>query len=140
MTSTLINPEVLDLETSVLEESPMTETEEKELVIVKTAISTAYADKLERDLAIGAGLVQIFRRKLYRGKDGGRTWEQWLAEESDELTAGRGALGTKTAQFLRGFYLFRVEILGSRYPGTSGIPLPSSPKQIRPTNGTVGYA
>ena len=46
----------------------MTEQEEKELVIVKTAISTAYADKLERDLAIGAGLLKIFRRKLYGAK------------------------------------------------------------------------
>ena len=137
MTSSIVSPEVLDLDTSILEESPMTEGEEKELVIVKTAISTAYADKLERDLAIGAGLFQIFRRKLYRGKTGGRTWEQWLAEESDELTAGRGALGTKTAQILRGFYLFRVEILGPRNPGSSGIPLPSSPKQIRPLMGQL---
>jgi hypothetical protein len=79
--SSAITPEILGVETQVLEYSPMTENEEKELVIVKTAIKTAYADKLERDLAIGAGLLQIFRRKLYRGKEGGRTWEKWLADE-----------------------------------------------------------
>ena len=74
--TTAITPEVMGLETQILEDSPMTESEEKELVIVKTAIKTAYADKLERDLAIGAGLLQIFRRKLYRGPSGGRNWEQ----------------------------------------------------------------
>lgn len=137
MAESIVATEIVDQDVSILEESPMTEGEEKELVIVKTAISTAYADKLERDLAIGAGLLKIFRRKLYRGKEGGRTWEQWLEEESDELTNGRGAIGVKTSQFLRGFYQFRVEILQSRYPGTTGIALPSSPKQIRPLMGQL---
>ena len=127
MTTTAITPEVVGLETTVLEESPMTETEEKELVVVKTAIQTAYADKLERDLAIGAGLLQIFRRKLYRGKDGGRTWEQWLAEESAELTASRGAIGKDSALYLRGFYQFRVEMLRGASPGSRVLPLPTSP-------------
>jgi hypothetical protein len=131
MTSAII-PEVMGLETQILEDSPMTESEEKELVIVKTAIKTAYADKLERDLAIGAGLLQIFRRKLYRGKEGGRTWEQWLAEESAELTAGKGALGKDTAFYLRGFYQFRVEVLQRFGPGRESLPLPASPKQVRP--------
>ena len=90
--STAITPEVVGLKTTILEDSPMTEVEEKELVFVKTTIKTAYADKLERDLAIGAGLLQIFRRKLYRGPSGGRNWEQWLADESAELTAGRDPL------------------------------------------------
>lgn len=131
--TTAITPEVMGLETHILEESPMTESEEKELVIVKTAIQTAFADKLERDLAIGAGLLQIFRRKLYRGKEGGRTWEDWLKEESDELTAGRGALGKDTALYLRAFYQFRVEVLqpaGGRL--RDSLPLPAAPMQVRP--------
>jgi hypothetical protein len=115
----------------------MTDSEEKELVIVKTAIQTAYADKLERDLAIGAGLLQIFRRKLYRGKEGGRTWEQWLAEESAELTAGAGAIGKDSANYLRGFYQFRCEVLRSAGPGPRNLPLPASPKQIRPLLGQL---
>ena len=73
MTTSIVTPEILDQSISVLQDSPMTEAEEKELVIVKTAIVTAYANRLEQDLAIGAGLNQIFRRALYRGKDGGRT-------------------------------------------------------------------
>ena len=139
MTSTAIQPEVvgLDDQPQVFEDSPMTEVEEKELVIVKTAISTAYADKLERDLAIGAGLLKIFRRKLYRGKEGGRNWEQWLAEESAELTAGRGPIGCDSAKYLRGFYRFRCEVLQPQGPGPTSIALPSSPKQIRPLLGQL---
>ena len=135
MPSTLVTPEVLDQEISILEESPMTEGEEKELVIVKTAIATAYADKLERDLAIGAGLLKIFRRKLYRGKEGGRSWEQWLADESDELTNGRGSIGKDSSEYLRGFYEFRVEILPARAGGA--IALPAAPGQIRPLLGQL---
>jgi len=135
--TTAIIPEVLGLETQVLETSPMTSAEEKELVIVKTAIRTAYTDKLERDLAIGAGLLQIFRRKLYRGKQGGRTWEQWLAEESAELTAGKGSLEPSTALRLRGFYQFRCEVLRQAAPGPGSLPLPASPKQVRPLLGQL---
>ena len=135
--TTAITPEVVGLETTILEDSPMTDAEEKELVIVKTAIKTAYADKLERDLAIGAGLLKIFRRKLYRGKNGGRTWEQWLAEESAELTGGRGPLGKDTAQYLRGFYQFRCEVLSPGGGRPRDIALPASPHQIRPLLGQL---
>jgi hypothetical protein len=135
--STAITPEVMGLETQILEDSPMTDSEEKELVIVKTAIKTAYADKLERDLAIGAGLLQIFRRKLYRGKQGGRTWPEWLKAESAELTGGRGALGEDTASYLRAFYQFRCEVLRPSGPGRESLPLPVSPKQIRPLIGQL---
>jgi len=135
--TTAITPEVMGLETQILEESPMTEQEEKELVIVKTAIKTAYADKLERDLAIGAGLLQIFRRKLYRGPSGGRNWEQWLADESAELTSGRGSLGTDTALRLRGFYQFRCELLQEYAPGRLDFPMPVSPRQVRPLLGQL---
>ena len=137
MTTTAIIPEVVGLETTVLEESPMTEAEEKELVVVKTAIQTAYADKLERDLAIGAGLLKIFRGKLYRGKDGGRTWPKWLKAESAELTGGRGALGEDTASYLRAFYQFRCEVLSPSGHGRENLPLPASPRQIRPLIGQL---
>ena len=137
MPESIVTTEIVDQDVSILEESPMTEGEEKELVIVKTAISTAYADKLERDLAIGAGLLKIFRRKLYRGKDGGRSWEQWLADESAELTAGRGALGKDTALYLRGFYQFRCEVLSAAGHGLREIALPTSARQVRPLLGQL---
>jgi len=134
--STTITPEIIS-ETQILETSPMTESEEKELVIVKTAIQTAYADKLERDLAIGAGLTRIFRRKLYRGARGGRTWEEWLVDESADLTAGRGTLGKDTALYLRGFYQLRCEVLQPAGPGLRDVPLPTSAKQVRPLLGQL---
>ena len=137
MNSNAITPEVMGDQTVILETSPMTEGEEKELVMAKTAIKAAYADKLERDLAIGAGLLQIFRRKLYRGAKGGRTWEEWLAEESDELTAGRGSLGKDTALYLRGFYQLRCEVLQPAGPGLRDIPLPTTAKQVRPLLGQL---
>lgn len=135
--TTAIIPEVFDTSTQILETSPMTESEEKELVIVKTAIQTAYADKLERDLAIGSGLTQIFRRKLYRGVRGGRSWKEWLAEESAELTVGRGALGEDTARYLQGFYQFRVEVLQRPGRGPGNVALPTSAKQVRPLLGQL---
>lgn len=135
--TTAIIPEVLDTSTQILETSPMTESEEKELVIVKTAIQTAYADKLERDLAIGAGLTQIFRRKLYRGAKGGRSWENWLIEESADLTAGRGPLGKDTALYLRGFYQLRCEVLQPAGHGLRDVPLPTSARQVRPLLGQL---
>jgi hypothetical protein len=137
MPESIVTTEIVDQDVSILEESPMTVGEEKELVIVKTAISTAYADKLERDLAIGAGLLKIFRRKLYRGRDGGRSWEQWLADESAELTAGRGALGKDTALYLRGFYQFRCEVLSAAGHGLREIALPTSARQVRPLLGQL---
>lgn len=115
----------------------MTDAEEKELVIVKTAIQTAYADKLERDLIIGAGLLKIFRRKLYRGKEGGRTWEQWLAEESAELTGGRGPLAKEAALRLRGFYQFRCEVLSPAAGRPRDMALPASAYQVRPLLGQL---
>jgi hypothetical protein len=135
--TTAITPEIVGLETTILEDSPMTDSEEKELVIVKTAIQTAYADKLERDLAIGAGLLKIFRRKLYRGKNGGRTWEQWLAEESAELTAGQGAINFDKSRRLRAFYQFRCEVLSSLAAPPAGLALPASPEQVRPLIGQL---
>lgn len=138
MNSNAITPEVMGNQTMILESSPMTEAEEKELVMAKTAIEAAFADKMERDLAIGKCLLLIFRRKLYRGAHGGRTWEQWLAEESAEMTAGRGPLGKDTARYLQGFYQFRVEVLSPAGHGPrSGVALPTSARQIRPLLGQL---
>ena len=132
MTSAIV-PEIVDVE--ILEDSAMTESEEKELVIVKTAIQTAYLEKVQRNLAIGAGLHQIFSKKLYRSKNGGRSFEKWLEDESDELTNGAGAIGKDSAEYLRGFYKFRVLILPARAGGT--LELPASPAQIRPLLGQL---
>lgn len=128
-----INPEVVGL-TQILEESPMTEQEQKELIETETSIKASFKDRMERDLAIGEGLLRISRHKLYRGADGGRTWEQYLKEESSKLTGNPDPLKLDTARHLRAFYQFRNEILLESDPG---LVLPTASKQVRPLIGEI---
>ena len=128
-----INPEVVGL-TQILEESPMTEQEQKELIEAETSIKASFKDRMERDLAIGEGLLRISRHKLYRGVDGGRTWEQYLKEESTKLTGNPEPIKLDTARNLRAFYRFRNEIL---LESDVRLPLPTAPYQLRPLVGTI---
>ena len=61
--SNSIIPEIVS-QTEILEESPMTEQEQKELIETETVIKSSFQGKMERDLAIGAGLLKIKRRNL----------------------------------------------------------------------------
>ena len=108
--SSAITPDVVGY-TEILEESPMTEQEQKELIETETVIKTSFQGKMERDLAIGAGLLKIKRQKLYRGINGGRLWPDYLKEESAKLTNNSEPITQKDAINLRGFYEFRCEIL-----------------------------
>lgn len=109
MSSSII-PEIVG-QTEILEESPMTEQEQKELIETETVIKSSFQGKMERDLAIGAGLLKIKRQKLYRGVNGGRLWPDYLKEESAKLTGNSEPITQKDAINLRGFYEFRCEIL-----------------------------
>jgi len=128
-----INPEVVGL-TQILEESPMTEQEQKELIETETSIKASFLGRMDRDLAIGEGLLLISRHKLYRGKDGGRTWEQYLKEESPRLTGNPDPIKLETARHLRAFYRFRNEIL---LESNNCLTLPTSSSQLRPLVGTI---
>ena len=108
--SNAIIPEIVG-QTEILEESPMTEQEQKELIETETIIKSSFQGKMERDLAIGAGLLKIKRQKLYRGVNGGRLWPDYLKEESAKLTGDSEPITQKDAINLRGFYEFRCEIL-----------------------------
>lgn len=108
--SSAITPDVVGY-TEILEESPMTEQEQKELIETETVIKSSFQGKMERDLAIGAGLLKIKRQKLYRGVNGGRLWPDYLKEESAKLTGNSEPITQKDAINLRGFYEFRCEIL-----------------------------
>ena len=108
--SNAIIPEIVG-QTEILEESPMTEQEQKELIETETVIKSSFQGKMERDLAIGAGLLKIKRQKLYRGVNGGRLWPDYLKEESAKLTGNSEPITQKDAINLRGFYEFRCEIL-----------------------------
>jgi len=109
MSSSII-PEIVG-QTEILEESPMTEQEQKELIETETVIKSSFQGKMERDLSIGAGLLKIKRQKLYRGVNGGRLWPDYLKEESAKLTGNSEPITQKDAINLRGFYEFRCEIL-----------------------------
>ena len=108
--SSAITPDVVGY-TEILEESPMTEQEQKELIETETVIKSSFQGKMERDLAIGAGLLKIKRQKLYRGINGGRLWVDYLKEESAKLTGNAEPISDQVARNLRGFYEFRCEIL-----------------------------
>ena len=123
MSSSII-PEIVG-QTEILEESPMTEQEQKELIETETVIKASFQSKMERDLAIGAALLKIKRQKLYRGANGGRFWPDYLKQESTKLTGSSSPISQDSARDLRGFYEFRCEILQQ-----------SDESQILPTNKT----
>ena len=129
--SSAITPDVVGY-TEILEESPMTEQEQKELIETETVIQTSFQGKMERDLAIGAGLLKIKRQKLYRGANGGRLWVDYLKEESAKLTGNAEPISDQVARNLRGFYEFRCEILQDLY---NYIILPTNKSQVTPILG-----
>ena len=130
--SNSIIPEIVG-QTEILEESPMTEQEQKELIETETVIKSSFQGKMERDLAIGAGLLKIKRQKLYRGINGGRLWVDYLKEESAKLTGNAEPISDQSARNLRGFYEFRCEILQDLY---ENIILPTNKTQVTPI---IGY-
>ena len=130
MSSSII-PEIVG-QTEILEESPMTEQEQKELIETETVIKSSFQGKMERDLAIGAGLLKIKRQKLYRGISGGRLWVDYLKEESAKLTGNAEPISDQLARNLRGFYEFRCEILQDLY---NYIILPTNKSQVTPILG-----
>jgi hypothetical protein len=92
----------------------MTPQELQRKVELETIYKSADKSQEEKRLIQGKALLQICREKLYRGKNGGRLWEDYLKEDSHNLTANNESIQTRTAQNLRAFYMFRVEILPKR--------------------------
>ena len=131
--SNAIVPEIVG-HTEILEGSPMTEQEQKELIETQTICIAASKGIMERQLVLGEALFRISRNKLYRGINGGRTWEQYLKEESPKLTGNPDPLKPDAARHLRAFYQFRNEILLKADPG---LVLPTAPKQVRPLIGEM---
>lgn len=132
---TAITPEVVGGETQILEDSPMTPSEQRRLVELETRIKTKLGNKMEADLAIGSALLQIQREKLYRSSIGGRKFEDYIKEESHRLTPDGRAISEKTATHLRGFYYFREEVLPhsrNLCSGNESLPLPTAASQVRP--------
>lgn len=66
-------------------ESPLSQAETAELQSCELAIELAGKDRLEKALIIGEKLSTIYNHALFRGSDGGCTWEQWLKERLPKL-------------------------------------------------------
>lgn len=66
-------------------DSPLSPTETAELQSCELAIELAGKDRLEKALIIGEKLSTIYNHALFRGPDGGCTWEQWLKERLPQL-------------------------------------------------------
>ena len=131
--SSLIIPEIVG-QTEILEESPMTDEEQLLLIEKETKIISAQVGKMERDLIIGQNLMEIKDQKLYRSKNGKRSWEEYLIQESQKLTLDGETIQVKKAQRLRSFYKFRCLILPKKDPS---VPLPTAVTQLRPIAGEM---
>jgi hypothetical protein len=66
-------------------ESPLSPAEDAQLQSCELAIELAGKDRLEKALIIGEKLSTIYNHALFRGADGGCSWEQWLKERLPRL-------------------------------------------------------
>ena len=107
--SNAIIPEIVG-QTEILEESPMTPQELQRKVELETIFKSADCTKNEQRLIQGKALINICREKLYRGNKGGRNWEDYLKQDSKNLTDNSEPIKPSTANNLRAFYMLRTEI------------------------------
>jgi hypothetical protein len=66
-------------------ESPLSPAEAAQLQSCELAIELAGKDRLEKALIIGEKLSTIYNHALFRGADGGCTWEQWIEDRLTKL-------------------------------------------------------
>jgi hypothetical protein len=103
-------------------ESPLSPAETAELQSCELAIELAGKDRLEKALIIGEKLSTIYNHALFRGADGGCTWEQWLKERLPQLLPEASRESTNWGDRRRLLWEQR-ELISSTRPGGA---LPSS--------------
>ena len=105
-------------------ESPLSPAETAQLQSCELAIELAGKDRLEKALIIGEKLSTIYNSALFRGSDGGCTWEQWLKDRLPQLLPEADGRSTDWADERRVFWEVR-KVLSYRdtYPG--GLPTKS---------------
>ena len=105
-------------------ESPLSPAESAQLQSCELAIELAGKDRLEKALIIGEKLSTIYNEALFRGPDGGSTWEQWLKDRLPRLLPEADGRSTDWADERRVFWEVR-KVLSHRdtYPG--GLPTKS---------------
>jgi len=103
-------------------ESPLSPAEAAELQSCELAIELAGKDRLEKALIIGEKLSTIYNHALFRGADGGCTWETWLKERLPKLLPEASRDSTNWGDRRRLLWEQR-ELISSTRPGGA---LPSS--------------
>jgi hypothetical protein len=94
-------------------ESPLSPAETAELQSCELAIELAGKDRLEKALIIGEKLSTIYNHALFRGADGGCTWEQWLKERLPKLLPEAEGRSVQWADDRRFFYECRSLLAGA---------------------------
>jgi hypothetical protein len=97
-------------------ESPLSPAESAELQSCELAIELAGKDRLEKALIIGEKLSTIYNHALFRGADGGCTWEQWLKERLPQLLPEASRESTNWGDRRRLLWEQR-ELISSTRPG-----------------------
>jgi len=101
-------------------ESPLSPAETAELQSCELAIELAGKDRLEKALIIGEKLSTIYNHALFRGADGGRTWDEWAGTRLVELLPDEATGKPAWADYRR--WLWETRALVSRSSGRAGIP------------------
>ena len=76
---------VTNEEAQVLLDSAMTTEEKQQRDSSELAIQVAGMEIHERRIVIGKHLLEIYNDRLFRGDEGGQTWEEYLAKVSPKL-------------------------------------------------------
>jgi hypothetical protein len=107
-------PAVVESQEAVsLLESPLSPAETAELQSCELAIELAGKDRLEKALIIGEKLSAIYNHALFRGADGGCTWEQWVGDRLTKLLPGEATGKQGWADDRRALYECRALIAPS---------------------------
>jgi hypothetical protein len=101
-------------------ESPLSPAETAELQSCELAIELAGKDRLEKALIIGEKLSAIYNHALFRGADGGCTWEQWVEDRLTKLLPDEATGKTTWADYRR--WLWESRSLLSSSPGRGAQP------------------
>lgn len=87
-------------EAQVLLDSAMTAEEKQQRDSSELAIQVAGMEIHERRIVIGKHLLEIYNDRLFRGDEGGQTWEDYLTKMTPKLTPDGEGFKTSTAKRL----------------------------------------
>ena len=87
-------------EAQVLLDSAMTTEEKQQRDSSELAIQVAGMEIHERRIVIGKHLLEIYNDRLFRGDEGGQTWDEYLAKVTPKMTADGEGFKETTAKCL----------------------------------------